>query len=150
MQTFRAGVGAVILNNNGEVLGLERRDYPGQWQLPQGGLDVGESPEKALYREIYEETGIQATELHLIVEKPKLLAYELPVQARNKKTGRGQVHYWFLLKFKGAEKDITLGNKKEFINWKWMSITELIANVVDFRRSVYQEIAKHFREHLKT
>ena len=148
-QTFRAGVGAVILNKKGKVLAFERRDIPGAWQLPQGGLDENESPLEAVKREIHEETGISIKNLELVSTESRLLAYELPPEARSKKTGRGQVQYWFLFRFTGQEEIITLGDKKEFNAWKWMSMKKLAEKVISFKQPVYQALAKDFKSYLK-
>jgi putative (di)nucleoside polyphosphate hydrolase len=145
-QTFRAGVGAIILNEGGKVLALERKDIPGAWQLPQGGLE-DESPLEAVMREIREETGIEPQQLELLSTGPRLLAYELPLEARSKKTGRGQVQYWFLFQFTGPDEAITLGDHKEFRDWKWMSMDRLAAKVVSFKQPVYQELARDFKSY---
>jgi len=142
-QTFRAGVGAIILDLRGRVLALERRDVPDAWQLPQGGLEVGEEPLEAVKREIHEETGIKESELQLLSTESRLLAYELPKEYQTQKIGRGQVQLWFLFRYEGSDEMITLGDKKEFKASKWLSMNELISNVVPFRRSVYQELAEH-------
>jgi putative (di)nucleoside polyphosphate hydrolase len=147
-QTFRAGVGAVILNKKGKVLGLERKDIPGAWQLPQGGLE-DETPLEAAKREIREETGIKASDLQLLLEESRLLAYELPEEARSQKIGRGQVQYWFLFRFTGKDEAITLGDRKEFRDWKWMSMKKLAVKVVSFKQPVYRELFLSFKSYLK-
>jgi putative (di)nucleoside polyphosphate hydrolase len=124
-ETFRAGVGAVILSQKGKLLALERRDIEGAWQLPQGGLKKGEEPSQAVYRELKEETGLNENEIEFLARASHLLAYELPLALRSEKTGRGQVHYWYLFAFKGDEQRITLGDKKEFRAWRWLSWDEL-------------------------
>ncbi|MBN1451486.1 MAG: RNA pyrophosphohydrolase [Anaerolineales bacterium] len=149
-QTFRAGVGAIILNGNGKVLGLERKDIPGAWQLPQGGLDGNEAPEQAVRREIWEETGIEGSDLELLASTPRWLAYELPEEARSKKIGRGQVQRWFLFRFRGSDEAITLGDQKEFKAWKWIGMDELTSIVVSFKQPVYQQLAETFKSYLKT
>ena len=148
-QSFRAGVGAIILNEDGKVLGLERKDIPGAWQLPQGGLEENETPEQAAKREIREETGIEENDLELLASTPGWLAYELPEEARGKKIGRGQVQRWFLLRFKGPDEAITLGDKKEFKAWKWIRMDELTSLVVAFKQPVYQELAEYFKSHFE-
>jgi putative (di)nucleoside polyphosphate hydrolase len=148
-QTFRAGAGAVILNRKGKVLGLERKDIPGAWQLPQGGMEEGESPLEAVEREVREETGIKAKDLELLSAESRLLAYELPPEARSKKIGRGQVQYWFLFRFTGQDEAITLGNKKEFRAWKWMSMDKLASGVVSFKKAVYRALSKDFKSYFK-
>ena len=144
-QTFRAGVGAVILNKGGLVLGLERKDIPGAWQLPQGGLDADESPLQAVKREVLEETGIEEKDLELLATAPRWLAYELPEGARTKKIGRGQVQRWFLFRFTGSDEAITLGDKKEFRAWEWTSMAELASKIVSFKQPLYQELAEYFK-----
>ena len=149
VQTFRAGVGAILLNEDGKVLGLERRDIPGAWQLPQGGLEENETPVEAVKREIHEETGIEASNLEFIASMPRWLAYELPEEARRKKLGRGQVQRWFLFRFRGSDEAITLGDQKEFRAWKWIGMDELTSIVVSFKQPVYQELAEYFKSYFK-
>ena len=149
-QTFRAGVGAIIINKSGKVLGLERRDIPGSWQLPQGGLEVGEAPLEAVKREIFEETGIKESKLILLSSEPRLLAYELPKEYRSLKTGRGQVQNWFLFRYVGLDEEVTLGDKKEFSDWKWLAMNDLVAIVVPFKRSVYKELAEYLSYQLQS
>ncbi len=144
-QTFRAGVGAIILNKNGLVLGLERKDIPGEWQLPQGGLDADESLLEAVKREVLEETGIEENDLVLLATAPRWLAYELPEEARTKKIGRGQVQRWFLFRFTGSDEAITLGDKKEFGAWEWTSMAALVSKIVSFKQPLYQELTEFFK-----
>lgn len=149
-QTFRANVGAIIINPEGLVLAFERKWIPGSWQCPQGGLDEGEEPQAGVLREIQEETGIEALRLELLGMHPHWLAYELPEENRRGKTGRGQVQKWFLFRFIGMDDDITLGDGKEFRAWEWLSIDALIPRVVDFKQPVYQELAEYFNSYLST
>jgi len=142
-QTFRAGAGAVILNSEGQVLALERTDHRDSWQMPQGGLQPGEEPLQAVEREIEEETGIKRCYLDPLEPLDRPLFYELPPGSRSSKTGRGQVQYWFVFRFLGKDKKITLGDKKEFCAWKWLPMDELVATVVPFKRDVYREVEKH-------
>ena len=148
-QTFRANVGAIIVNREGLVLALERKKIPGSWQFPQGGLDEGETPLEAVKREVREETGIEAVHLELLATTPRWLAYELPEEARSQKTGRGQVQKWFLFRFTGPEKVITMGDQKEFRAWEWVSMEELLPKVVAFKQPIYQELGEYFEEYLK-
>ncbi len=147
-QYFRAGVGAVIVNGEGWVLGLERADVPGAWQLPQGGLDTSEEPLEAAFREVSEETGIAAGGLELLQACAEPLAYELPPAMRTTKTGRGQAQYWFLFRFRAREDAIDVISGREFRSWQWIPIDRLIELTADFRRPVYQRLAEHFRAHL--
>jgi putative (di)nucleoside polyphosphate hydrolase len=145
---FRAGVGAVIIDGRGLVLALERAGMAGAWQLPQGGLKGGEEPLDAVCREISEETGISQGELELLDTAPEPLAYELPPQARSRKTGRGQVQYWFLFRFRGQESAIDLEGGGEFRAWQWLPFPELLQKTVEFRRPLYRRLAELFGEYL--
>jgi putative (di)nucleoside polyphosphate hydrolase len=145
-QFFRAGVGAIIVDSTGRILVLERSDVAGAWQLPQGGMEIGEEPSVACLREIQEETGITVDKLKLIDMYPDPLAYELPPEARSNKTGRGQTQYWFLYRFKGRDDDIELG--AEFKTWQWDTVKNLLNNTVEFRRKIYATLTSYFEKHL--
>jgi 8-oxo-dGTP pyrophosphatase MutT (NUDIX family) len=88
---FQAGTGALVVNDSGLVFAIERKAVPGYWQLPHGGLDEGEEPLQAVYRELFEEEGIAADALELLGNYPESLVYELPPEYRMPKIGRGQV-----------------------------------------------------------
>jgi putative (di)nucleoside polyphosphate hydrolase len=145
---FRAGAGAVIINDKGLVLALERAAIKGAWQLPQGGLKKGEEPLDAAYREIEEETGIVREDLELLSKSLAPLVYELPPEARSEKTGRGQVQYWFLFRFRGNDGSINVERGGEFRAWRWLPFPELIASTVEFRRPVYRKLEELFRAYL--
>ncbi len=138
---FRAGAGAAIVNDRGQVLAFERADVPGAWQLPQGGLKKDEEPLAAAYREVREETGIRKRLLELLATAPTPLAYELPPEFRNRKAGRGQVQYWFLFRFLGEDSDIDIDAGGEFRSWRWMEFDTLVESVAEFRKPVYMSLA---------
>ena len=143
---FRASVGAVIMNQHGKVLALERIDIKGAWQLSQGGMDEGEEPIDAIFREIMEETNITESMLEVVAEYPDWLTYELSKEKRSGKYGRGQVQKWFLLRFTGTDNDIDLKNIKEqeFSNWKWTTLNSLAKETVAFRKRIYKKLADGF------
>ena len=146
---YRAGVGALIINHEGEVLVFERQARPGAWQFPQGGIDRGEALDVAILREIFEETGLTANRLTLIEQHPDPLAYDLPVELRKPKTGRGQVQYWFLFQLNGDAESIPLPIDGEFSAWRWVRIREFLPEVIPFRQRVYQQLATYFAHCLK-
>ncbi len=143
-QTFRAGVTALIINERGQTLALERSDIPGSWQLPQGGMKIGEEPLTAVYRETWEETGINKKDLIPLTDESLLLTYELPLRNRSAKTGRGQVLRAYAFRFQGADKTIDLTKGGEFVRWKWMDLPKLVDCVVEFRKPVYQQLNSCF------
>ncbi|MDX1477774.1 MAG: RNA pyrophosphohydrolase [Saprospiraceae bacterium] len=139
-QTFRAGVGLLIQHEDGRLLAYERLDHPDSWQFPQGGIDDEEEPLEAAYRELHEETGLNEWQVARPQHPPVLTVYELPRGYRSVKTGRGQAQYWFLFRFTGTDKDISLGDGKEFSKWAWMTIDEVIQKTVGFRKRVYRQL----------
>lgn len=149
-QFFRANVGVVVSDRKGRVLVFERIDKPGQWQLPQGGLDVGEEPLEAALRELQEETGIPPGRVELVAEHPGWLAYELPPERRRQKTGRGQVQKWFLFRFLGADVDIDLmppaGERQEFTAFRWVRLDDLVENVWQVRRPIYRALLEEWAD----
>jgi putative (di)nucleoside polyphosphate hydrolase len=145
---FRAGVGAVIIDDAGLVLAFERADVPGSWQLPQGGLLRGEEPTAAVTREIEEETGIAASDLDLLARYHEPLVYELPPELRRPKTGRGQVQYWFAFRHRGAQPGLALPEEGEFRNWRWVPFDYLLDRVVAFRKPLYERLRSGFAAHL--
>jgi putative (di)nucleoside polyphosphate hydrolase len=142
--TFRSGVGMIILDEQGRALALERADRPKAWQLPQGGIEDDESPMEALWRELREETGLTQTHVSAFAEVPEWLGYELPPEARSAKTGRGQVHKWFILRALTAELPVNLpqDGDREFQSWRWVDLEKLAEQVVAFRQPVYRRLAQ--------
>ena len=143
-QQFRAGVVIVVEHpTDGRVLGFERADAPGSWQLPQGGLEAGEEPIDAAWRELGEETGLGRAQVAADRQHPHWVAYEWPaeVRAEQGKLGkrRGQVQQWFFFRALSAEVRPT-PDGSEFVAWKWMTVDELVAGVVTWRRQAYAQV----------
>jgi len=117
------------------------------WQMPQGGIDAGETPIQAALRELYEETGTDKAEL--LAESQQWLCYDLPDTARAgwRRHFRGQRQKWFAMRFIGIDIDIDLNrHKAEFDRWKWVDAAELPGIVVDFKRPVYEALLDEFRD----
>jgi len=143
---FRANVGAVVVNRDGLVLALKRRDARrGGWQMPQGGIERGESPREAIVRELQEETALRPSLYRVASEYPEWLSYELPKQYRSAKTGRGQTQKWFLCRLKGADAaEAVTPDAVEFAMARWVTPRWLLAHVIAFRRDVYRKVFRSF------
>ncbi|MGS2723603.1 RNA pyrophosphohydrolase [Porticoccus sp. GXU_MW_L64] len=139
---FRPNVGIVIANDHGQLLWAKRIGQ-NAWQFPQGGVDKGESPEQALYRELYEEVGLRKQDVKLLASTRHWLRYRLPkryVRQNAKPLCIGQKQKWFLLKLVGDESNICFecGDKAEFDGWQWVNYWYPVDKVVDFKRDVYR------------
>ena len=139
----------MIVNADGHVLAIERADIAGAWQLPQGGLEADEEPLRGAIREVAEETGIQEDDLKFLKACTELLVYELPPDARSKKTGRGQVLYWFLFRFRGNSQQAAIRNS-ETRGWRWMPFQRVISGVTKFRKPMYKRLAQEFGQYLES
>ena len=136
---FRAGTVAVVRDSHGRVLAFERSDRRGQWQLPQGGIDAGESPVEGVWRELREETGLTADEVHLVDEYPEWTAYEWPEGVKQRGQRLGQAQRWFFFQI-NDDGTAPTADGVEFVDWKWVEVDWLIEQVVDFRLASYQRV----------
>jgi putative (di)nucleoside polyphosphate hydrolase len=137
---FRAGVVIVVRRSNGEVLAFERVDFPGQWQLPQGGLESGEFPEAAAWRELGEETGLGPEHVALVGEHPEWTVYEWPRDVVGSGARLGQAHRWFFFEPLGSAELEPTPDGREFGAWQWVHPDWLVAQVVSFRRPSYVQV----------
>ncbi len=135
---FRAGVVMVVRRADGDVMAFSRADVAGQWQLPQGGIEPGESPEQAAWRELGEETGLGAQHVCLVGEYDGWTAYEWPMSMR-RSARLGQVHRWFFFEPLGDDV-VPTPDGSEFDGWRWIGVDELIDGVVEFRRGPYRQV----------
>ena len=150
-KNYRKGVGIIIVNAKGQFF-LGKRIGAEAWQFPQGGIDEGENPEEALYRELHEETGLIKDKVTIISISKKWLVYHIPhVYQRSNKKYDGAMQKWFLLQLTGTNEDINLNavNQAEFDAWKWADKKTAINSVIRFKKGVYASIFSEFSDVLK-
>ena len=146
---YRSAVGVMLLSREGEVFVARRIDMPilPAWQMPQGGIDPGETPVQAALRELKEEIGTDKAEI--LGESRMWLKYDLPVELASGVWGgryRGQRQKWFAMRFTGNDTDIDLAtDHPEFDVWKWILPERLPEVIVPFKRQLYIDILAEFR-----
>ena len=136
---LRNGVGIVVLNKQNKIFVAKRIDNPKDfWQMPQGGVDNGESFLTAAYRELEEETSIKNVEL--IQEIDGTTTYELPKHLLGiiwKGKYKGQKQKWFLMRYLEEDQEINIKtHKPEFLEWRWIDLGMITEVVVDFKLDV--------------
>lgn len=147
IEKYRKGVGIMLLNSRGEVFVARRANLAEEgWQMPQGGIDDGEDPRKAAFRELKEEIGTDNAEV--IEESRDWVCYDFPEEIRLRtRDGRwiGQRQKWFVMRFKGEDSEIDLRTSHpEFACWKWVAVQGLPSLVVSFKRQVYLDLLDEF------
>ncbi len=145
---YRPCVGMMILNKNHQVFVAQRTDSKTQaWQMPQGGINIGETPSKAVYREMLEEIGTNNAKI--ILESKAWYSYDIPdflISKLWQGSYRGQKQKWFLIQFLGEDKEININTlSPEFSAWQWVEIDELVNIIVPFKKKLYATIVAEFK-----
>jgi len=154
---YRPAVGIMLINRDGSVFVGRRIDMPAglaAWQMPQGGIDPGETPRQAALRELKEEVGTDKAEI--LGESRGWLHYDVPEELWVQFGGmwggryRGQRQKWFAARFTGKDAEINVakpgggGHKAEFVTWRWEPMKNLPDLIVPFKRPVYERVVKEF------
>ena len=145
---YRACVGMVVFNRDGLVFAGRRSDIAAAaWQMPQGGIDAGETARQAALREVAEEIGTDKVEI--VARADYWLTYAFPDELHGRAWGGryvGQAQRWFLMRFTGEDGDIDLAAsaRPEFTAWRWMRLDDVVRGIVAFKRPVYDRVAAEF------
>lgn len=146
---YRPCVGMMLVNMDGHVFVGQRLDSKVEaWQMPQGGIDPGESPRDTALRELGEETGIVPSLVNIIAETREEHYYDLPKDLVGQIWGgkyRGQRQTWFLMRFTGTDADVNIATPhQEFRDWRWVDPQQLPELIVPFKKKLYRDLLHEF------
>lgn len=149
---FRPNVGIILCNASNQVFwGKRIREHA--WQFPQGGINYGESPEQAMYRELMEEVGLKPEHVKILGRTKDWLRYEVPsswIRREWRGSYRGQKQIWYLLRMLGRDSDVSLRatSHPEFDAWRWSEYWVPLEDVIEFKRGVYESALNELVPHL--
>jgi putative (di)nucleoside polyphosphate hydrolase len=145
---YRRNVGLMLIAPDRRIFVGRRARQPDAWQMPQGGIDEGETAVEAACRELWEEVG--TTKALLLRESEKWLIYDVPEAQRPahwKGRWHGQSQKWFALAFTGRDSDIDIqAHDREFDAWQWLGASDMLDRIVPFKRPVYEAVLKEFAD----
>lgn len=150
---YRPCVGVMLMNAQGKLFVGQRKesDVPA-WQMPQGGIDKGENPSKAALRELEEETGVSKDLVEIVDITEEWVKYDLPDNLIGKVWKgkyRGQKQKWVLMRYLGTDAQINIATEHpEFSEWRWLQPNDVLAQIIPFKRAVYETVLETFKEHL--
>ena len=149
---FRPNVGIILLNHKNQVF-WGKRIRTHSWQFPQGGIDRGETPEQAMYRELHEEIGLRPEHVAVIARTRDWLRYEVPdryIRRESRGHYRGQKQIWFLLRLVSGDWNLNLRatDHPEFDAWRWNDYWVPLDSVIEFKRDVYQRALQELARYL--
>lgn len=148
---FRPNVGIILANGEGRLLWARRIGGKDAWQFPQGGIQTGESPEQALFRELQEEVGLESGAVEILGATRGWLRYRLPkryIRRGQQPVCIGQKQKWFLLRMLAGDEAVRLdlNEKPEFDHWEWVSYWYPLNQVISFKREVYRRALKEMAQ----
>ena len=140
---YRPNVGIILCNDEGRLFWAKRQGVD-SWQFPQGGIDCNEDPEAAMYRELWEETGLKAEHVQLLGRTRYWVRYKLPdkyIRQHSQPLCIGQKQIWYLLRFVGDENQFKFdcSERPEFDDWRWVDYWYPMRDVIYFKRKVYRK-----------
>jgi len=149
---YRPNVGIILCNAQNQVFWGKRVNQHA-WQFPQGGMNAGETPEQAMFRELEEEVGLLPDHVRILGRTREWLRYDVPphwTRRDNRGLYRGQKQIWFLLRLTGRDCDVSLRacSHPEFDAWRWNEYWVSMDTVVDFKRDVYRLALEELERYL--
>ncbi|HHJ20985.1 MAG TPA: RNA pyrophosphohydrolase [Gammaproteobacteria bacterium] len=150
---YRPNVGIILSNKMGQVFWAKRIGQ-NAWQFPQGGIDRDETPEQAMYRELWEEVGLLPKHVSIIGSTQRWLKYRLPkhlIRHDSMPLCIGQKQRWFLLRMECEEGQVCFDSTKtpEFDGWRWVDYWYPADEVVFFKRRVYRQALEELASGLR-
>lgn len=151
---YRPCVGLMILNRENKIFAGQRIDNRAEaWQMPQGGVDEGETPRQAALRELEEEVGLVCGEIEIVAESADWIPYDLPAHLVPTLWGgrfRGQIQKWFLVRLITDDSAINIETEEpEFRAWQWLDAETLMEKIVPFKRATYRQVFAAFETYLQ-
>lgn len=144
---MRLNVCIILCDRFGKIF-LAKRLNKDAWQFPQGGINQGEEPLDAMYREMYEEIGINADEVKLLSESKTWFRYKIPksIVENNNYQYIGQRQKSFLVKLKEHTSfDFkNNGETPEFDDFTWVNYWFPIHKAVFFKKNTYKNMLTEF------
>lgn len=152
---YRLNVGIVVVNPAGQVLWCRRRGHAHAWQFPQGGMLPNESLLETMFRELKEELGLSSSDVTYVAQTQDWVSYTLPEQFIRKEQLPiciGQKQKWFLLMLKSGDDAIALdySPEPEFDQWQWVDYWHPLTYVIEFKKTVYEQVLKEFEPIMKS
>jgi putative (di)nucleoside polyphosphate hydrolase len=134
MISYRKGVVAVLVNENGQVLLCQRSDNSSAWQFPQGGIELNETPQDAFFRELAEELGNNKCEILKTSEKNTFYIWP-----RAGKDFLGQEQTWFLARFLPDQYPDLNKSDGSFSSCIWESPQNALRLIIEWKRPAFEQ-----------